>query len=178
MSTLITLIFFLYRAVSVLSLFVTLPLPPLSLFRDLSPLRLGVCVLLRRGGDMPAWFQFRGLHFYVHLFWSVRGLNLWISRGIHPIFDKKEVRIFPCCLHLCVVILVVDFSDVHTFISVPRWHTACLINMASLDIYLCGRWHQRVSFIYQALFVSSLLIDKYTCWMLRNLSGVGGVGGW
>ena len=67
MSTLITLII-LYRAVSVLSLFVTLPLPPLSLFRDLLPLRLGVCVLLRTGGDVPAWFQFQDLHFYVHLF--------------------------------------------------------------------------------------------------------------
>ena len=57
--------------------------------------------------------------------WSVCGLNLWISRGIHPIFDKKEVRIFPMLFALVSCDSCFDFSDVCTFISVPRWHTAC-----------------------------------------------------
>ena len=46
-----------------------------------------------------------------------------------------------------------DFGDVCTFISVLRWHTACLINMASLYIYLCGDDTTRVFYIYGVVCV-------------------------
>ena len=53
-----------------------------------------------------------------------------------------------------------DFGDVCTFISVPRWHTACLSLIWRLYIFIYAALTQRVSFICLALFVSSLLIDK------------------
>ena len=78
MSTPITLIIW-HRAVSVLSLFVTLPLPPLSLFRNFSPLRLEICVLLRTE-DHSAWFQLWCLFFFLHCrtsAWHCRSTARW-----------------------------------------------------------------------------------------------------
>ena len=74
-------------------------------------------------------------------------MNLSTRGPIHPIFDKKEVRIFPCCLHLCVVILVsISVMSALSFpyrVGTPR----AFINMASLYIYLCGDDTTRVFYI-------------------------------
>ena len=163
MSTLITLII-LYRAVSVLSLFVTLPLPPLSLFRDLLPLRLGVCVLLRTGGGyacVVSVSRFALLRAFVLISAWSQSLNFtWHPSNLR---QKGSPFFFPCCLHLCGVILVsISVMSALSFpyrVGTPR----AFINMASLYIYLCGDDTTRVFYISGVVGVSSLLIDKYTC---------------
>ena len=124
MSTLITLIT-LYRAVSVLSLFVTLPLPPLFLFRDLLPLRLGACVLLRTGGYacVVSVSRFALLRAFVLISAWSQSLNFtWHPSNLRQKGSPHFSMLFALvCCDSCF-----DFSDVCTFISVPRWHTVCL----------------------------------------------------
>ena len=66
---------------------------------------------------------------------------------------------FPCCLHLCVVILV--SISVMSALSFPYRvaHRVPLL-IWRLYIFIYAAMAQRVSFIYLALFVSSLVIDK------------------
>ena len=108
-------------------------------------------------GDMPAWFQFRWLHFYMQLIWSVRGLNLWISRGAHPTFGKKKVRILSmlfalvCCDSCCRFQWCLHFH----FRTALAHRVPLLIWRAYIFIY--AAMTQRVSFIYLALFVSKFV---------------------
>ena len=144
MSTQITLIIW-YRAVSVLSLFVTLPLPPLSLFRDFSPLRLEICVLLRTGGSfcVVSALMFALLRaFDLTGAWSQTRNFTW-----HPSNLRQKVRCFhvvsfllfcDSCVSISVVIelsLAYCVGTPRAFINTPsyiyidllRWHNTCLI---------------------------------------------------
>ena len=158
MSTLITLIT-LYRAVSVLSLFVTLPLPPLSLFRDFLPLRLGSLRTFTYGGGFACVVSvsmFALLRAFVLISAWSQSLNFtWHPSNLR----QKGSPHFPCCLHLCVVILV--SISVMSALSFPYRvaHRVPLL-IWRLYIFIYAAMAQRVSFIYLALFVSSLVIDN------------------
>ena len=154
MSTLITLIT-LYRAVSVLSLFVTLPLPPLSLFRDFLPLRLGSLRTFTYGGGFACVVSvsmFALLRAFVLISAWSQSLNFtWHPSNLR----QKRKSAFSMLFALVCCDSCFDFSDVCTFISVPRGTPRAFINMASLYIYLCGDGTTRV------LHISGVVCVKF-----------------
>ena len=162
MSTPITLIIW-YRAVSVLSLFVTLPLPPLSLFRDFSPLRLEVCVLLRTGGSfcVVSALMFALLRaFDLTGAWSQTRNFTWHPSNLR----QKMCGAFTSCRFCCFVILVCRFQWCLNF----HWRIALAHRVPSY-IYRYIAMTQHVSCICLALFLSNLLIDnwKYSSWSAK-----------
>ena len=152
MSTLITLIT-LYRAVSVLSLLLpSLCLPCLS-FEISCHFVWEFAYFYVRGGDLPAWFQFQGLHFYVHLVFDQCVVSSFEFHVASIQSSTKRESAFSMLFALVCCDSCFDFSDVCTFISVPRGTPRAFINMASLYIYLCGDGATRVLFIYGVVCV-------------------------
>ena len=117
-------------------------------------------------GDMPAWFQFRGLHFYVHLFlisaWS-QSLNFtWHPSNLRQKGSPHFSMLFAlvCCDSCCRFQWCSRFHFPSRTRTPYRLAHRVPLLIWRLQIFIYAAMTQRVSFIYLALFVSSLLIDK------------------